>query len=84
MKSRSTVALSQTMENVEESYNARVAEDSDQFKALSRRTRTISTKHKKSYIKGFAEEIQICDNANDIDSVSSEKAPSQIQILEVY
>lgn len=41
LRSRSGVALRETMENIEESRAARLAGDSDRYSAISRRAKTL-------------------------------------------
>ena len=56
----------ETLESIEESRAARLAGNHDQYRALSRRTRTLLRRDKKRYVRGLAEDIECHLNANDL------------------
>ena len=55
----------ETLESIEES-RTRLAGDHDQYRALSRRTRTLLRRDKEGYDRGLAEDVKCHLNANDL------------------
>ena len=47
----------ETLDSIEESRAARLAGDNDQYRALSRRTRTLLRRDKERYVRGLAEDV---------------------------
>ena len=62
-RSRSSFISVETLESIEESRAARLAGDHYQYRALSRRTRTLLRRDKERYVRGLAERHL---NANDL------------------
>ena len=50
--------------SIEKSRTARLAGSRDQYRALSRRTRTLLKRNKERYVRSFAEDIEGHLNAN--------------------
>ena len=65
-RSRRGFTSVKTLESIEESRAARLAEDHDQYRALSRRTRTFLRRNKERYVRGLAEDAERHLNANDL------------------
>ena len=55
------------LESIEESRDARLAGDHDQYRALSRRTRTLLRRDKERYVWGLAEDVKCHINGNALD-----------------
>ena len=65
-RSRSGFTSVETLECNEESRAARLAGDHDQYRALSRRTRTLLRRDKESYVRSLAEDVECHLKANDL------------------
>ena len=67
-RSRSDFTSVETLESIEESLTARLAGDHDQYRALSRRTRTL-LRRDKMYVRGLVENVECHLNAIDLRPV---------------
>ena len=65
-RSRSGVASEETLQSIEESRAARLAGNPDQYRTLSRRTRALLRRDKERYVRGIAEDVESCFNANNL------------------
>ena len=65
-RSRSGFTSVETLECIEESCAARFAGDHDQYRALSRRTRTLLRRYKERYVRGLTDDVECHLNANDL------------------
>ena len=65
-RSRSGFTSVETLESIEERRAARLARNHDQYRALSRRTRTLLERDKERYVRGLAEDVECHLNANDL------------------
>ena len=63
-KVRSGFTSVEMLESIEESRAARLAGDHDQYRALSRRTRTLMRRDKERYVRGLNEDVECHLNAN--------------------
>ena len=64
--SRSGFTSVETLQSIEKSLTARLAGDHDQYRALSRWTRTLLRRDKERYGRGLAEDVESHLNANDL------------------
>ena len=65
-RSRGGFASAETLDSIEESRAARLAGNRDQYRALSRRTRTLLRRDKERYVRSLAEDVEGHLNANDL------------------
>ena len=56
--SRSGFTSVKTLESIEKSRTSRLAGNHDQYRALSRRTRTLLRRDKERYVRGLAEDVE--------------------------
>ena len=77
-RSQSGFTSVKTLESIEESRAARLAGDHDQYRALSRRTRTLLRRDKERYVSALAEDVECHLNAQTCLSSSEET------LLQVY
>lgn len=85
LRSRSGVISKEMLENIKESRITRLARDSDRYKTLSRRTKTLLSRDKKSYVRGLTEDVKDCLKTNGLTFfLSSKEAPVQSQISDEY
>ena len=68
LRSRSGLVLVETLESIEENSAGKLSGNHDQYKALSRRTRTLLGRDKERYVKHLAEDVECHLNANDLRS----------------
>lgn len=66
LRSRSDFASEEMLLNIEESYAPRLAENWDQYRVLSSKTRALPGRDKEGCVKGLAEEVEGHFNANDL------------------
>ena len=65
-RSRSGFTSGETLESIEESRAARLAGDHGQYRALSRRIRTLLRRDQERNVRGLAEDVKCHLNANDL------------------
>ena len=57
-RSRSVFTSVETLDSIGESYAAKLAENRDQYRALTRRTRTLPRKEKEKYFRAATDDIE--------------------------
>ena len=65
-RSRGGFVSAETLENIEKSRAARLAGSRDQYRTLSRRSRTLLRRDKERYVRDLAGEVEGHFNANDL------------------
>ena len=54
------------LDSIEKNHAVRLAGNQDQYRALSRRTRTLLRRDKEKYVRSLAEDVEGYLNANDL------------------
>ena len=57
-RSQSGFASAETLDSIEKSHAARLAGNQNQYRALSRRIRTLLRRDKERYVRSFAEDVE--------------------------
>ena len=65
-RSRAGFASAETLDGIEKNRAARLAWNRDQYRALSRRTRTLLRRDKERYVRNLAEDIEGHLNSDDL------------------
>ena len=60
--------MTETRDSIKKNCAAGLAGNQDQYKALSRRTRTLRRKDKERYVRSLEEDVEGHLNANDLQS----------------
>ena len=76
-----------TLDNIEKSRNARLAGNQEEYRTLSRRSRTLVRRDKERYVRSLAEDVESHFNANDLRPAYRalkklrSKSPSQVSAI---